>query len=586
MTAPEPRPGQIHVPHGVLIAGHRVATAMGLLVIFLLALDQRYGWLQHRPGGEAFDLNEQPIFMALFALGALLALRWQLVGGGIAAFTGAALIVFARRQLQTFDAILVLTGFLIPAVVWVVVGLFDLRDEQFHRSPDERPRSLLRRRDFVGGAVVMGLTLIGGVRTGQWIFDRIYGPTHPESTTAAVVASSTRWVWSGAVTSSSAAVTTRLVDDDLADTTPVQLLVSRSGTLRDAREVRARALDEGLVRADIDGLEPATDYHYAFMINGNVDRARIGRFRTHPDGAGSLGIVVGGCARTGSNGAVFDTMRSLDPDLVVFYGDLHYADITRDDQQAFRQVLDHTLTRPAQEALFQRYPRRLRVGRPRLRGVDGSSPSRPAAMATYRQFVPHHPLASSTSAIHQAFTVGRVRIVMTDARSHRDPDDDQAATMLGAGQKSWLLQELGDARDTHALTIWVNPVPWIAPAAEEGDADDWGGFASERTEIARFIADHDVASSLLMVCGDAHMLAIDDGANSDYSGSGAGFPVFHTGALDRQGSVKGGPYTHGPVAGGGQFGHIAIDDSGDELAVVLTGRNWRNQVLLRHEFTV
>jgi hypothetical protein len=44
-----------------------------------------------------------------------------------------------------------------------------------------------------------------------------------------------------------------------------------------------------------------------------------------------------------------------------------------------------------------------------------------------------------------------------------------------------------------------------------------------------------------MISGDAHMVAIDDGTNSDYAdGGGGGFPVFHAGALDRSSSVKGG----------------------------------------------
>ena len=111
------------------------------------------------------------------------------------------------------------------------------------------------------------------------------------------------------------------------------------------------------------------------------------------------------------------------------------------------------------------------------------------------------------------------------------------------------------------LSIWVNPVPWISPQIEEGEGDDWGAFAAEREDIATFIAENSLAPSLLMASGDAHMLAIDDGTNSDYSGTGdAGFPVFHAAALDRQGSVKGGPYSHGAFPDGGQFGLITVDD--------------------------
>ena len=285
---------------------------------------------------------------------------------------------------------------------------------------------------------------------------------------------------------------------------------------------------------------------------------------------------------------VFDTIRSLDPELVIFDGDIHYANISRNDQQAFRQVLDHTLTRPAQQALFQRFAVAYVWDDHDYGGTDRDSGSRAAAMATYREFVPHYPLASTSSAVYQSFSAGRVRILLTDGRSERRPEDDgEPGTMLGPDQKQWLLDELLTARDSHALTIWVSPVPWISPAEVDGEGDDWGAFAAEREEISRFIAEHRLASSLLMVSGDAHMLAIDDGANSDYSGTGtAGFPVFHCAALDRPGSVKGGPYSHGAIPGGGQFGHISIDDNGEAVAVVLTGRNWRNEILITHEFTV
>ena len=582
------RPGQIHIPHRVLQALHVLASAVAIVVVLLLALDRRYGWLQHSPGGDAFDLNEQPWFMAMFAVGALLAIRWQLLGGAIATFTAATLVVFATRQLRPFDAILVLIGFIVPAVLWLVVGLFELRDERFHRSPDEDPRPLLRRRDVLGGMAFLGLTTFGGVRVGQWLFNRIYGPTHPESRTRGVSGSPTRWVWSGAVTATTAAVTTRLEEDDIA---AVQLHVGGTESLANARTFDAVTDDEGVVRIDIDGLAPDTRYYYAFVVDGEVDRRRIGRFRTQPLGASSFSLAFAGCARTGSNGAVFDTIRTLDPQMVIIQGDLHYADIARNTQQAFRQILDHQLSRPGPEALFQSCPVAYVWDDHDFGGNDATSPSRPAAMATYRQFVPHYPLASADSAIYQAFTVGRVRVLLTDARSARQPGDDDpgevSGTMLGADQKRWLFDELIRARDTHALTIWVNPVPWIATPTEEGDADDWGGFPRDRAEIADFIAANDLARTLLMVSGDAHMVAIDDGTNTDYSDTGqAAFPLLHSSALDRPGSIKGGPYSHGAFPGGGQFGMVSIDDDGTDVIVSLSGRNWRNETLVEYQYRV
>jgi hypothetical protein len=92
----------------------------------------------------------------------------------------------------------------------------------------------------------------------------------------------------------------------------------------------------------------------------------------------------------------------------------------------------------------------------------------------------------------------------------------------------------------------------------------------------------------MMLSGDAHMVAIDDGSNSDYATSGgAGFPIMHAAALDRHGRVKGGPYSEGTYPGSGQFGLMTVtDDGGSEITVAWSGRNWENKELVSYEFTV
>ncbi len=141
--------------------------------------------------------------------------------------------------------------------------------------------------------------------------------------------------------------------------------------------------------------------------------------------------------------------------------------------------------------------------------------------------------------------------------------------MLGAGQKQWLKQEMLAARGVYPLIVWVGSVPWIGSSS-----DGWHSFSNERAELADFIADNGI-EGLVMLSGDAHMLAIDDGTNSDYSQSGsASFPVFHAAALDRPGSVKGGPYSHGTFPGGGQFGLMTVTDDGvNPICVQWSGRD-------------
>jgi hypothetical protein len=190
---------------------------------------------------------------------------------------------------------------------------------------------------------------------------------------------------------------------------------------------------------------------------------------------------------------------------------------------------------------------------------DTTSIGRDTARAVYRERVPHYPLGSAGGTIAQAFTIGRVRFIITDQRSASTaPSAKESAskTKLGAAQKIWFKQELINARDSgFPLIVWICPDPWIAPA-QLGD-DTWGGHATERTEIANFIRDNRI-TNLALLSGDMHGLAFDDGTNSDYAtGGGGAVTVLHGAALTSEGSTKGGPYS-----GSQQFGILEVYDNG------------------------
>jgi alkaline phosphatase D len=181
--------------------------------------------------------------------------------------------------------------------------------------------------------------------------------------------------------------------------------------------------------------------------------------------------------------------------------------------------------------------------------------------------------------------VGRVRFLLTDSRSARSPrgaPDDGSKTLLGRAQKEWLKAEIRASKGRFPLVVWANPVPWIG----EGPGDDWSRYAAERRELADFIAAEGVR--LCMLSGDAHMLAIDDGSHSGYaSAGGPGFPVFHAAPLDRPGSAKGGPYSHGISDRRGQFGIMEVTDTGgDRLRVAWRGMSHSGAEVMRHGFEV
>lgn len=60
----------------------------------------------------------------------------------------------------------------------------------------------------------------------------------------------------------------------------------------------------------------------------------------------------------------------------------------------------------------------------------------------------------------------------------------------------------------------------------------------ERDMIADFIESNGLSEQMIMVSGDAHMIAATNG--SSVRGS---FPVFHASSMDARPSIKGGPYS-------------------------------------------
>jgi len=455
----------------------------------------------------------------------------------------------------------------VPGLLWLVLALAELAS-----------------RSALVGIGAVAVTTVVGFFVGTAVYDHFWGPTHPSTTVTALPESPVEWVWSGAVTSTSAEIRAHPQNDY----DSVRLALTTDGDFDDPTWIEPVDESGRVVGFRIGDLDADTAYRYAVEIDGSLDEVRSGGFTTFPEGASSYTVAVGACARIGSNGAVFDAIRELDPLLYLITGDLHYGDTGENDVERYRKVMDLTLRQPAQSALYRNTPIAY-VWDDHDYGPndsDGNSPSRQAAMASYREHVPSYELGGPDSAVYQAFTIGRVRFVVTDARSARNLDVDEesgAKSLLGAEQKAWFKNEVVDASRDHELVVWVNPVPWVAEARD--GADNWAGYPEERRELADHIAENEV-DNLLMVAGDAHMIAIDDGTNTDYSTDQVGgFPLLHSAALDRPGSVKGGPYSEGAVGDGGQFATIDIIDDGDSITVELTGRTWDGDELMSYEFS-
>jgi alkaline phosphatase D len=393
--------------------------------------------------------------------------------------------------------------------------------------------------------------------------------------TAPQPASGVRWVWSGGVTAHSAAVRARVARGGI----PVRLLLSPAEAAGATRERPFESVSDpnGMAAFGLTGLEPATAYEYRVEPQGGAPMR--GRFRTFGEGPWNFRIAFSACADTGSASTVFDAIRDARPDLFIHMGDIHYEDIGRNDAGRFRSAFDAVMASLTQGRLYRSLPIAYMWDDHDFgpNGADSSSASRPAALAVYREFVPHYPLTGAGSpGIHQAFTMGRVRVIMTDQRSQRTSSWRTPAdrTMLGAAQLQWLKDELTAASEA-PLVVWVNTVPWIA--AQGPGSDNWGSYAHEREAIANHIERLGLTRRLVMLSGDAHMVAIDDGTHSNYATDARpgsrGFVVMHAAPLDRRTSMKGGPYSHGVSRQRSQFGLLDVADDGRNLKVELSGRD-------------
>ncbi len=402
--------------------------------------------------------------------------------------------------------------------------------------------------------------------------------------------SQVQFIWSGAITPISARVKAKLMQEGSIARLAVSLDSLFTGPVYSASDTAVTSENNRVIDLFISGLIPDTQYFYAPEVDGSLDLEAAGKFHTLPQDTGSFSFAFGSCALTGSNHQVFQTILSLAPLFFFHLGDFHYENIGVNDRNVFRQAYETVLASPNQSALYRKVPFTY-IWDDHDYGPnnsDSTAPGRLASRLTYQEYVPHYPLAfgSGDVSLNYTFNVGRVKFIVCDSRSARSPHtlpDGTNKTMLGTTQKAWFKKELLQAKSKYPLIVWVNSLPWIGSSGDDG----WYGYATERREIADFLKIYDISSSLCMISGDAHMLAIDDGTNSDYAtGGGAGFPVMHGAALDQNGSLKGGPYSQGAFPGGGQFGWMSVTDTGDSLKVNWSGRNYLNQEIVSYSFAV
>ena len=280
-----------------------------------------------------------------------------------------------------------------------------------------------------------------------------------------------RGPWSGAITPASAVVKAKLRDPGAR----ARLVVSRNPALTRATRTPAQisSFESGrIVAFALNNLEPNTDYYYALEVEGEVVRDKPGHLRTFPPpGPASFTFAFASCGETGSTNASYEMIRRHAPLFYMNDGDFHYKNIKDDSVRRFRLAYDRVLKSPIQAQLYRDVPFVYMWDDHDFGGDNANrkAGSHTAARVAYGEYVPHYPLAAGggDAPIYQSFAVGRVKFILTDLRSERDPadqKDDEKKSMMGANQKEWFKNELLAANGRYPLIFWVSSVPWIGTA--------------------------------------------------------------------------------------------------------------------------
>lgn len=294
------------------------------------------------------------------------------------------------------------------------------------------------------------------------------------------------------------------------DAAQLAVRIGTAADLSDARVIDGPALKDDsdfMGQVLIEGLRPATTYHYAVVLDGEPAMARpYPSFTTAPEigAAGKTRIAFSSCVgRHGvATAAIWAEMSARTRfDALLMLGDNHYADSTAPGPQRLAYY-DHRSALGYAE-ITRRVPT-YGIWDDHDYGPNDSGASaegKEISLQTFQQFWANPSYGQPDEpGIYYKFSRGDVDFFMLDSRYHRSPNrapDDGTKTMLGAAQLAWLKRELLASQAK---------VKFIACGSEwetNGHQDSWTSFPRERDEIFGFMREHDLPGVILL-SGDRH----------------------------------------------------------------------------------
>lgn len=293
--------------------------------------------------------------------------------------------------------------------------------------------------------------------------------------------------------------------------------------------------DYGFARASLSGLQAGMNYTVEVHANGAI-AGETGRFRTRPVARSAFSVGFASCHVAGRDDAIFDTIA--DRNLAAFYhlGDRGYADIPTNDPALYHAADDAVMAAPRVARLHRSQPL-IYTWDDHDYGPNnaiGTAVIRPAAVSWFRSRVPARlALSGAQDSVYRMHTpMPGVHVAMLDVRADRY----STAMMLSADQEAWLVSAIQSLPSDEVLVI-ASGVPWIS----DSSTDTWFGAAGQRQRIADAVEAY-APGRVMVIAGDAHMLAFDNGTNAP-----GGVPVYQAAPLATTNSTKGGPYSGGTV---------------------------------------
>lgn len=339
----------------------------------------------------------------------------------------------------------------------------------------------------------------------------------------------------------------------------------------------------------ISGLLPNTKYYYKLIIK-NVQQGSIGSFTTFPtDGQkGNYSLLFGSCVDDTTSDAIFIEMQKHQCNLFLQTGDWMYSDAKNDPENgAFFANNYYKVCSEYRDKYSSVNMNQFMLYNPvdyvyddhdfvhnnstATEGVEfeitltGVIPTvypfpayaRTNAIKGYVEHFPGYAMVDTSVGIYHKITLGNIDVFVTDDRSARTLNADglqeiggnyyfvpnASHTILGKKQFTWLLDGLKNS--TADWKIIVSGVSFNKKYREVLDnllalpnllgiptgsamMDGWPGYPQEQDSLINFIKEECI-DNVLVISGDSHTSAIDDGAN-------AGLPEFMSANLHKTNS--------------------------------------------------